>query len=95
MTKVSSTYRVKEGLRGADRMAFSSMCSMTRLAMMGGRDDLIAAPSVCSKNCLWNLKKVEHRQRSARDRICGTVIEVLSGRDWSSFSFSSRIRMAR
>ena len=67
-----------QGFRGADRMAFSSMRSMTRLAMMGERGDPIATPSICSKNWLWNLKKVKSRQRSARDTICSNGIEVLS-----------------
>ena len=39
---------VNMGWNGAEMMAFSSICSMNKLAMLGEKGDPIAAPSVCS-----------------------------------------------
>ena len=57
------------GLNGAEVMAFS-ICSMSKLAMMGERGEPIAAPSVCSKNWFSNWKYVERRHSLVSCMTC-------------------------
>ena len=81
-TWLSSTYLNHHlGGFGVDERAFSSTCSMTRLAKMALTGDPIGQPKICWKWLPWNTKKLLSRTNCRSAMIFWIDKLVLSGSD--------------